>query len=246
MKIPFWKGAGYLFVLSSCSSGYSDMKEFGFRDNPQTIITKIYDGPVIINGQWAPRDENEYNSLMEMRVNPQGMVTEIISRNRSEEGVMEENRTVYSFQDGRKSSGEIYDDNGSIVEYFTCHWVEDRICEIHGFDRNGVLKFTQKNFLDEEYRDVSGDYILYSKKNGEIIFNEIYRNEYNADGIMTVSESEHKTKSETGRFISYRIKVRYEIISQDEKRNVTSALIYEDESEVPSRLLVRKIYYHHQ
>ena len=180
-----------------------------------------------------------------MKVKEEGMISEIISRDfNPETNKLEESRTVFTFKEGRKSSGKIYDSNWDINEFFTCHWLDDNSYEMHGFSFEGRLLFTQKVFLDMQYRDQSGQFTYFDPLSGEITFNEYYTNSFDSHGNIIASISENQAKNEAGRFTSSEINVRYEKLLNDNFGNTVKSLMYESGNDEPKRLIIRKIIYY--
>jgi len=235
-----------IFIIAGCSRSaeYTDMAEFGIKGQPKIVVTCVYENFHVLNGEWVPTNAEDFVSYFEMKVNEKGMITEIIHREFSPEtGKKEETRTVFTFKDGRKSSGRIYDVNWKINEFFTCHWIDDNTYETHGFSYEGNLKFTQKIFLDMNYRDQSGQFTYYDPASGKIMFNEFYTNEFDQHGNIIASTSENQSKNEDGKFISSSLSVKYEKLSADNFGNTLNSLMYESGNKDTERLIVRKIMY---
>jgi len=174
----------FLTILVSCGQsvdGPTDLKEYGFKGEVKTIVSKRYVGISKKNGEWEYSKDDLF-AISIYHFNKEENI-ETLEMTHFYEGDTLENTFHFSFTNGRKTGATRVSDGGKNTLEMTFEWKGDR---------KYIWKSTENNIysetiseLDENYRDKEGIFNAYS--NDELVTSETYINFFDDEGQITKS-----------------------------------------------------------
>ena len=147
------------------TNAHSDLKEYGFNGKVKRVTTFNYTEFKIANGEWQPLNDSSWSSKTVFDFNSIGNFVQTITIAKPQGSITSLTTliTKHTYSNGNHFAKE-YDINGMLLTTIKYEWVNNVSYKIFASNIYGKIDFTSKIQLNKNFRDQSGEFMLYAGK----------------------------------------------------------------------------------
>jgi len=125
--------------------------EYGFKGNVKVVTKRVYSNPVIEGDNIRPDTDNQISTYIYF-FNPDGNINSSKTEYTFPTGETNGYKTIYKFQNSRKSEWIAINENGETLLTGKIKWTSENEYTEHVFDVSGIAKYETTVILNDSFR----------------------------------------------------------------------------------------------